>query len=69
VSGRFLVQLFQGAVPAASRRLARTPDAEKGGSETLVTDGPHMERAIRLEYETEWDGTRGTVRVEDAWLE
>jgi uncharacterized protein (TIGR00290 family) len=42
---------------------------EGGEFETLVTDGPHMERAIRLEYETEWDGTRGTVRVEDAWLE
>jgi len=42
---------------------------EGGEFETLVTDGPHMDRAIRLEYETEWDGTRGTILVEDAWLE
>jgi ABC transporter with metal-binding/Fe-S-binding domain ATP-binding protein len=41
---------------------------EGGEFETLVTDGPHMERAIELEYETEWDGTRGTLRIEDAWL-
>jgi len=34
-----------------------------------VTDGPHMERAIELDYETEWDGTRGTLRIEDARLE
>jgi len=42
---------------------------EGGEFETLVTDGPHMDRPIRLEYDTEWDGTRGTIRVEDAWLE
>jgi len=41
---------------------------EGGEFETLVTDGPHMERALELEYETEWDGTRGTLRIEDAWL-
>jgi diphthine-ammonia ligase len=41
---------------------------EGGEFETLVTDGPHMERAIELDAETEWDGTRGTVRIEDAWL-
>ncbi len=33
-----------------------------------MTDGPHMDRRIELAYETEWDGTRGTIRVEDAWL-
>lgn len=41
---------------------------EGGEFETLVTDGPHMDRAIRLSTETEWDGTRGTLHVEDAWL-
>ena len=41
---------------------------EGGEFETLVTDGPHMDRPIELEYETEWDGTRGTLKVEDAWL-
>ena len=42
---------------------------EGGEFETLVVDGPHMDRRIELEYSTEWDGTRGSVVVEDAWLE
>ncbi|MFB6152121.1 MAG: diphthine--ammonia ligase [Haloarculaceae archaeon] len=42
---------------------------EGGEFETLVTDGPHMARPIRIEYETEWDGSRGSLHVEDAWLE
>ena len=42
---------------------------EGGEFETLVTDGPHMERAIRLDYDVEWDGTRGQLRIQDAWLE
>jgi len=42
---------------------------EGGEFETLVTDGPHMDRRIELEYDTEWDGTRGSIVVEDAWLE
>ena len=41
---------------------------EGGEFETLVTDGPHMSRRIELESETEWDGTRGRVRITDAWL-
>jgi len=41
---------------------------EGGEFETLVTDGPHMERAIGLETEPMWEGTRGHLRVEDAWL-
>ncbi|MFC7081112.1 diphthine--ammonia ligase [Halorussus caseinilyticus] len=41
---------------------------EGGEFETLVTDGPHMDRAIELEYSTRWDGTRGTLKIEDAWL-
>jgi ABC transporter with metal-binding/Fe-S-binding domain ATP-binding protein len=41
---------------------------EGGEFETLVTDGPHMERPIELEYATEWDGTRGSIVVEDARL-
>src|SRR6056297_57748 len=42
---------------------------EGGEFETLVVDGPHMDQRIELEYSTEWDGTRGTIVVEDAWLE
>lgn len=41
---------------------------EGGEFETLVTDGPHMSRPIRFESETEWDGTRGRLRITDAWL-
>lgn len=36
--------------------------------ETLVTDAPHMDRPIGLEYETEWDGDRGRLRITDAEL-
>ena len=42
---------------------------EGGEFETLVVDGPHMARGIDLEYECEWDGTRGTIRILDARLE
>ncbi len=41
---------------------------EGGEFETLVTDGPHMDRPIELDYDTEWDGTRGRILVEDARL-
>jgi diphthine-ammonia ligase len=41
---------------------------EGGGFETLVTDGPHMSEPLELDYETEWDGVRGRLRIRDAWL-
>lgn len=41
---------------------------EGGEFETLVTDAPHMNRKIVLDYETEWDGTRGQLHIRDAWL-
>jgi len=41
---------------------------EGGEFETLVTDGPHMDRPIGLDAAVEWDGTRGQLRIEDAWL-
>jgi len=41
---------------------------EGGEFETLVTDGPHMDRPIELDYETEYDGTRGSLQIEDARL-
>jgi len=41
---------------------------EGGEFETVVTDGPHMDRRIELEYDTAWDGTRGTLQIQDAWL-
>ena len=45
------------------------PLGEGGEFETFVTDGPHMDRPVRLTYDTEWNGTRGRVRVTDARLE
>jgi ABC transporter with metal-binding/Fe-S-binding domain ATP-binding protein len=44
------------------------PLGEGGEFETFVTDGPHMDRAVELSYDTEWDGTRGRLRVTDAQL-
>jgi len=41
---------------------------EGGEFETLVTDGPHMDRPIVLDADGEWDGTRGHLRIADAWL-
>ena len=41
---------------------------EGGEFETFVTDGPHMDRPVELTYETEWEGTRGRIRVTDAHL-
>jgi ABC transporter with metal-binding/Fe-S-binding domain ATP-binding protein len=41
---------------------------EGGEFETLVVDGPHMDRRIDLEYEREWEGTRGRLRITDARL-
>jgi ABC transporter with metal-binding/Fe-S-binding domain ATP-binding protein len=41
---------------------------EGGEFETFVTNGPHMSRPVVLDYETEWDGTRGRIRVTDARL-
>jgi diphthine-ammonia ligase len=41
---------------------------EGGEFETLVVDGPHMGRRIEYDAETEWDGTRGRLRITDARL-
>jgi len=43
---------------------------EGGEFETLVTDGPHMDRPIELDYAREYDDAagRGRIRIEDAWL-
>lgn len=44
------------------------PLGEGGEFETLVTDAPHMDRPIKLDYDTEWDGVRGRLRITDAFL-
>ena len=41
---------------------------EGGEFETLVTDGPHMDRPIEFAAEPVWEGDRGHLEVTDAWL-
>ncbi len=43
---------------------------EGGEFETIVTDGPHMQQAIELDHDVEWDkaGGRGRLRITDARL-
>jgi diphthamide synthase (EF-2-diphthine--ammonia ligase) len=60
----FLVQIF-----CSRGQPEADPRGKKVVRETFVVDGPHMDRRIDLEYETEWDGTRGRVRITDARLE
>ena len=42
---------------------------EGGEYETLVVDGPHMARRLAYAATERWDGTRGSLVIEDAWLE
>ncbi|WP_306060927.1 diphthine--ammonia ligase [Natronococcus wangiae] len=42
---------------------------EGGEFDTIVIDGPHMSHSIALEFEREWYGTWGRVRITDARLE
>lgn len=41
---------------------------EGGEFETLVTDGPHMDRPIEIEYEIVWEEGRGNLKITDARL-
>jgi ABC transporter with metal-binding/Fe-S-binding domain ATP-binding protein len=41
---------------------------EGGEFETFVTNGPHMSQPIELEYDTEWNGDSGRVRITNAQL-
>ncbi|WP_254862604.1 diphthine--ammonia ligase [Halovivax gelatinilyticus] len=45
------------------------PLGEGGEFETIVVDGPHMDRRIDLAFETDWEGTRGGITIVDASLE
>ncbi|PSQ39579.1 ATP-binding protein [Halobacteriales archaeon SW_5_70_135] len=45
------------------------PLGEGGEFETLVVDGPHMDRRVDIEWEREWEGTRGRLRITDARLD
>ena len=41
---------------------------EGGEYETLVTNGPHMNREIKVEYDVFWRGNWGEIKVKNAWL-
>ena len=41
---------------------------EGGEFETFVTNGPHMSQRIDLEYDTEWNGDSGRIRITAAEL-
>ncbi|MFB6255883.1 MAG: diphthine--ammonia ligase [Haloplanus sp.] len=53
---------------ALNERYGVHPLGEGGEFETLVTDGPHMDRPIELAWERVWEGSRGHLRVTDARL-
>ncbi|MFP4174294.1 MAG: diphthine--ammonia ligase [Halobacteriales archaeon] len=42
------------------------PMGEGGEFETLAVAGPHMDGRLEVEYEKDWDGVRGSLRVVDA---
>lgn len=42
---------------------------EGGEYETIVVNGPHMERPIEIEFERHWAGNRGHIEILNAWLE
>ncbi|MFL2521471.1 MAG: diphthine--ammonia ligase [Halobacteriales archaeon] len=41
---------------------------EGGEYETLVTNGPHMSREVKVEYDVFWGENWGEIRVKNAWL-
>ncbi len=41
---------------------------EGGEFETFVTNGPHMDQRIELEYDIEWNGDSGRVRITNVRL-
>lgn len=57
---------------AALQKLSDTygihPMGEGGEYETLVVDGPHLDRRLEIEAEPTWDGTRGQLQITDARL-
>jgi diphthine-ammonia ligase len=42
---------------------------EGGEYESMVLNGPHMKKRIRVEYEKEWRVHSGKITVKNAWLE
>ena len=44
------------------------PMGEGGEYETIVVDGPHLTQTLQFDDTTQWDGVRGHLLIEDAWL-
>ncbi|GGL31354.1 hypothetical protein GCM10009037_13850 [Halarchaeum grantii] len=66
--GRTLDRDALDELAALSEEYGVHPLGEGGEFETFVTDGPHMARAIDLDYEPVWEGDRGRVEITDARL-
>jgi ABC transporter with metal-binding/Fe-S-binding domain ATP-binding protein len=67
--GRRLDQTAMAELEALNEEYGVHLLGEGGEFETLVTDGPHMDRCLELEYDTVWEGTRGHIEITDARLE
>ena len=44
------------------------PMGEGGEYETIVVDGPHLTQTLQFDATTQWDGVRGHLIIENAWL-
>jgi len=67
--GRPLDEAALEALEALAESHGVHPLGEGGEFETIVVDGPHMDRRLDVEYDTSWDGTRGSIAVTEAALE
>jgi len=67
--GRTLDRTALGELEDLQAEYGVHPLGEGGEFETLVVDGPHMDRRIDLAYEPVWDGQRGHLQITDASLE
>ncbi len=66
--GRTLDRAALDELEALAESYGVHPLGEGGEFETIVVDGPHMDRRIDIAYETTWDGTRGSIELTDASL-
>lgn len=66
--GRRLDHAALTELSALSERRGLHVLGEGGEYETLVVDGPHMDRRIEYEASVAWDGVRGELRIDAARL-
>jgi len=64
--GRMLDDEAVEELVALSEKRGVHPMGEGGEFETLAVAGSHMDGRLSVEYEKDWDGVRGSVRITDA---